>query len=414
MYRFNTLLITFIALALLSCKSEGNTMLKLRLGSSDINRGMIYDSEYGINSKTSASELSLHPVGAPIELFAVVNESRVDSVQFKGWRGTFTSSENPLKFTLEDDVTLVADFGAAEYEFRQQIFGDGEVELVEYSITRNSNGGTVEYPELIPYGTYLAVGIKVQEGSVITSASIQIGNEIIDMGINGPIYEGHYWSNGAMVDGELMVTINVEKIWRKKENGIIQCKYARTSDKGLLDGIEYSAITDTDIAAMRESINTTDRYSLFENKCSSQLTDMFNIFGAMESIPDITHWDVSNVTDMEYLFYGSVNFNQPIGNWEVNNVNNMNYMFGEASAFNQDISNWDVSNVSNRIAGKNQACNGYAGDCGMVGMFYDASAFSQDLSKWCVTKIKSAPKAFATGSSLTDEQLPKWGTCPAN
>lgn len=414
MHRTNIFLIMFVALALLSCKSEGNTMLKLKLSSSDISRGNIF-TEYEINSKTSASELSLHPVGAPIQLFAVVNESRVDSVQFKGWRGTFTSSENPLKFTLEDDVTLVADFGAAEYEFRQQIFGDGEVELVEYSITRNPNGGTVEYPELIPYGTYLAVGIKVQEGSVITSASIQIGNEIIDMGINEPIYDGYYWANGTMVDGELMVTINVEKIWRKKENSIIQCKYARTSDKGLLDGIEYSAITDADIAEMRESPNTTDRYSLFENKCSTQLTDMFNIFGGMESIPDITHWDVSNVTDMEFLFFKSINFNQQIGNWEVNNVNNMNYMFREASAFNQDISNWDVSNVSNRIAGKNQACNGkYGGDCGMREMFYDASAFSQDLSKWCVTKIKSAPQAFARGSSLTDEQVPKWGTCPTN
>lgn len=390
-------------------------MLKLKLSSSDMYRGSIY-TEYEIDSKASLPELSLHPVGTQIELIAVVNESRVDSVQFKGWRGTFTSSENPLKFTMEDDVTLVADFGAAEYEFRHQNLSDGDIEEIKYWIIREKNGNPEE-SEFIPYGTYLGVEIKLQEGSVITSLDLQIGDKIINAEL-GPTHDGLIFDTRtfeAIIDGSIMLTYNAEKIYRKKENGIIQCKYARTSDKGLLDGIEYSAITDTDIAEMRESINTTDRYSLFENKCSSQLTDMFNIFGAMESIPDITHWDVSNVTDMEALFYGSVNFNQQIGNWEVNNVNNMNYMFRDASAFNQDISNWDVSNVSNRIAGKNQACNGVTGaDCGMREMFYDASAFSQDLSKWCVTKIKSAPQAFARGSSLTDEQLPKWGTCPAN
>ena len=34
---------------------------------------------------------------------------------------------------------------------------------------------------------------------------------------------------------------------------------------------------------------------------------------------DISKWDVSNVNNMENMFYGSV-FNQDISNWDVSNV----------------------------------------------------------------------------------------------
>ena len=58
---------------------------------------------------------------------------------------------------------------------------------------------------------------------------------------------------------------------------------------------------------------------------------------------DISDWDVSNVTNMEYMFYGS-NFNGDISYWDVSNVTNMKAMF-YGSDFNGDISRWDVSNV---------------------------------------------------------------------
>ena len=45
------------------------------------------------------------------------------------------------------------------------------------------------------------------------------------------------------------------------------------------------------------------------------------------------------------MFSAAENFNQNISNWDVSNVINMNQMFFNADSFNQDISMWDVSNV---------------------------------------------------------------------
>ena len=47
---------------------------------------------------------------------------------------------------------------------------------------------------------------------------------------------------------------------------------------------------------------------------------------------------------MSKLFRNTV-FNGDISAWDVSNVKDMNCMFYWCTSFNQDISNWDVSNV---------------------------------------------------------------------
>ncbi len=77
---------------------------------------------------------------------------------------------------------------------------------------------------------------------------------------------------------------------------------------------------------------------------------------------NISEWNVGKVKDMSTMFQDAYAFNQPLDNWDVGNVELMSQMFSGAKAFNQPLDNWDVGNVKF-----------------MDEMFMDATAFNQDL-----------------------------------
>lgn len=77
---------------------------------------------------------------------------------------------------------------------------------------------------------------------------------------------------------------------------------------------------------------------------TSLITSMNSLFEDIDFDGDISNWDVSNVKDMDYMFYTS-NFtgkNSPgINKWNVSSVKTMDSMF-EQSKFEQDISGWEI------------------------------------------------------------------------
>ena len=55
--------------------------------------------------------------------------------------------------------------------------------------------------------------------------------------------------------------------------------------------------------------------------------------------------NVSNVTNMNYMFNSAKKFNKDLTNWKVGKVTTMSAMF-MGKEFNGNISNWDVSKVT--------------------------------------------------------------------
>ena len=92
---------------------------------------------------------------------------------------------------------------------------------------------------------------------------------------------------------------------------------------------------------------------------------------------DISLWDVSNVTTMEYMFYECENFDCDISKWDVSNVEKMTCMFWECKQFNCNMSRWNVSNVTDI------AC-----------MFWGCEKFNCDLSQWDVSNVETMQNTF--------------------
>ncbi|WP_248903995.1 BspA family leucine-rich repeat surface protein [Flavobacterium sp. K5-23] len=142
---------------------------------------------------------------------------------------------------------------------------------------------------------------------------------------------------------------------------------------------------------------------------TSKVTTMHEMFrGAALFNQDLSSWDVSKVTTMFAMFYGATNFNQDLSSWNVSSVVNMQFMFFSANAFNGNITNWNVSNVTNML-GMFQNATNFNQNIGvwnvsnvttMSSMFNAASNFNQDISGWNVSNVTTMANMFQSANSF--------------
>ena len=147
----------------------------------------------------------------------------------------------------------------------------------------------------------------------------------------------------------------------------------------------------------------------------SQVTNMKFMFEGCETFnADLSQWDVSSVTDMKFMFDGCKSFNADISKWDVSSVTNMGCMFGGCESFNADLSHWVVRKVT-KITLMFYECKSFNADLSqwnvssvtyMDGMFEGCKSFNSDLSDWDVSSVTDMYCMFAGCETM--DKLPEW------
>ena len=163
-------------------------------------------------------------------------------------------------------------------------------------------------------------------------------------------------------------------------------------------GTEYD-LNGTSYLVVDNSTFPTYKYSRPSTIVMTRVTSLyFTYFNPGASFnPNISSWDVSSVTNMQYFTNDATGFNQDLSNWDVSSVSDFSYMFATANSFTSDLSGWDVSSGTN-----------------MQNFFFECWAFNSNLSGWCVSNFTNAYYYQNYDRETYAWTLPKpvWGTCP--
>ena len=161
-----------------------------------------------------------------------------------------------------------------------------------------------------------------------------------------------------------------------------------------IGGWDVSNITGNGYEYMFRSAAKFDRY-IGDWTLGSGATSLQSMFSnAFVFDKDLSKWNVSNITNMRYMFYDAEAFTNDantnvnpgtsllgLNGWDVNKVINFDNMFSRAENFNVNISDWQINTTLGA------AIN-------MSSMFSDATVFDQDLSKWNVSEVTLMPSMF--------------------
>jgi surface protein len=139
---------------------------------------------------------------------------------------------------------------------------------------------------------------------------------------------------------------------------------------------------------------------------------------------NVANWDVSQETNMSYLFHNKQHFNEFISGWDVGQVTNMQSMFEGADAFNQYLGLWAFGNAN--LEGMFKGISSSMDKVGfkwfdvgnvnnMQKMFYGATAFNQDLSAWNVGNVNNMQEMFRDATAFDNDMCSEvWNTIRDN
>jgi surface protein len=164
--------------------------------------------------------------------------------------------------------------------------------------------------------------------------------------------------------------------------------------KRIFDLMDWKTIKSIHIYGVMVLVNPKKKFnrSIIETITGNVVLigDVSNMFSSAKYFRgDVSNWDVSQVTDMNGMFYNTVNFNQnSINKWDTSNVTDMKWMFSYSN-FDQNLNSWNTSKVVD-----------------MSYMFYKASNFNQDISGWDTSQVTDMSSMFA--NTVFDQDISGW------
>ncbi len=86
--------------------------------------------------------------------------------------------------------------------------------------------------------------------------------------------------------------------------------------------IEWASLSNVFYNCTNMVINATDAPDL----SNLTTTDMTFTFGNTAIVDGVGHWDMSTVTNLDFMFYQSPNFDEDLGGWDISNITSMSDM----------------------------------------------------------------------------------------
>ena len=358
-----------------------------------------------------------------------------------------TVAENPEVNTVIGSFTLVQE------NLQTPVSFEITEESVPGALDINSQGELlIANATLFDFevNTMITGTVRVVSGMLTDTANFTIAitdvNEVVpfitrwnlpasDLTIHLPIYEGN-------IDDETLYDFTVD--WGDGTSGEVTSfddpdafhTYTTEGEKtvtitGVLRGFSFGEIVDsrlsfTDVVQWGSVAlgNAGGHFSECQNLTGFSATDVpdlsevtnisFMFFNDRNFNSDLSNWDVSNVTDMRETFSFATTFNSDLSNWNVSNVTNLLGTFDSAQSFNSDLSNWDVSNVVTMFALlRNTSFDGDISNwdvsnvVNMVAMFSGARDFNGDISDWDVSSVTNMRFMFSNATSFNGD-LSNW------